>query len=115
MDVGDGTVYIQIEICKAGLRHPNIYATAAKDEDPASRLAFKVRFKDSCGSEVSYYETNNNITPIFRANAFVDILADEKPDEVIARTARRYLNIHKGCAPPGLEEFEGGKYTSPTT
>jgi hypothetical protein len=52
---------------------------------------------------------------LYRANTFVDILADEKPHEVIAQTGRRYLHFPKGHAPPGLERFEGGGYTSPLT
>ncbi|KAB8210838.1 hypothetical protein BDV34DRAFT_220017 [Aspergillus parasiticus] len=112
MDVGDGTIYVKIEICPFGQRHPEVYATSATDEDPACRLAFHVRFTDSTGSEVKYYERNTNTSPLFRANTFVDILANDVPDEQIARTPRRYLHFKKGKSPAGLEGFEGGSYTT---
>lgn len=38
------------------------------DDDPASRLAFRVRITDSTGAEVKYYERNKNIATLFRAN-----------------------------------------------
>src|SRR5699024_9630968 len=101
VSVGDGTVFVKIEICPSGQRHPEVYATSALDEDPASRLAFRVRFIDSAGSEVQYYEKNSNISPLFRANTFVDILANELPNEIIALRPRRYLAFKKGPGSPG--------------
>ncbi|KAB8261064.1 hypothetical protein BDV32DRAFT_137719 [Aspergillus pseudonomiae] len=112
MDVGDGTIYVKIEICPFGQRHPKVYATSATDDDPACRLAFYVRFTDSTGSEVRYYERNANTSPLFRANTFVDVLANSVPDEQIAKTPRRYLHYKKGMSPAGLEGFEGGSYTT---
>lgn len=107
-------MFVKIEICPSDQRHPEVYATSALDENSASRLAFRVRLIDSTSSKVQYYEKNSNISPLFKANTLVDILANELPDEIIALSLRprRYLNFKKGCAPRGLEHFEGGKYTT---
>ena len=112
LDVGNGHLLVKIEICPSGQRHPDAYATSANDEDPACRLAFRERYTDSTGLEVQYYEKNPDMSPLFRANAFVDVLADEIPSELIAQMPRRYLAFKKGQAPLGVEIFEGGNYTT---
>lgn len=114
LDVGNGHVLVKIEICPSGQRHPETYATSANDEDPACRLAFRVRYRDSTGLEVQYYKKNSNMSPLFRANEFVDVLADEIPSELIAQMPRRYLAFKKGQAPPRSRNFRevGGNYTT---
>lgn len=57
-------------------------------------------------SEASHTPLN----PVRRELSDISLLANELPDEIIALRPRRYLNFKKGCAPPGLEHFEGGKY-----
>ncbi|KAK1142213.1 hypothetical protein N8T08_008139 [Aspergillus melleus] len=95
-------------------RHAEVYATSATDEDPASRLAFRVRYQDSAGLDRHFYAKDSNVTPVFRANTFVDILINDVPNETIAQTPRRWLYLKKGRSIAGLEKFEGGGYTSPT-
>lgn len=41
------------------------------------------------------------MSPLFRANTLVDILANKSPDEIIALRSRRYLAFNKGYAPRG--------------
>ncbi|KAH8431664.1 uncharacterized protein LDX57_009319 [Aspergillus melleus] len=115
MDAGDGSVFVKIEICPPGQRHPEVYATSATDEDPASRLAFRVRYQDSAGLDRHFYAKDSNVTPLLRANTFVDILINDVSNEIIAQTPRRWLYLKKGRSIAGLEKFEGGGYTSPTT
>lgn len=111
LDIQDNTVFVKIEICPSGQRHLEAYATSATDKDPTSRLAFRMRFKTSTGSDIRYYEHNAHISPLFRENSFVKILADELPNEIIAKRPRRYLCLKN--PPPSLEAFKGGKYTTP--
>lgn len=82
-------MFVKIEICLSDQRHPEAYATFATDKDPASRLAFHVRFKTSTGSGIRYYEHNTQISPLFRANSFVEILADDLPNEIVSQRTRR--------------------------
>ncbi|KAL2832816.1 hypothetical protein BDW59DRAFT_156964 [Aspergillus cavernicola] len=56
MDVGDSKVSVKIELSPSGHRHCDLYATSATDDDPAARLAIRVRVKDSAGLETIYYE-----------------------------------------------------------
>ncbi|KAK1143145.1 hypothetical protein N8T08_007031 [Aspergillus melleus] len=111
MDIGDGSVWVKIEICPLGQRHPEVYAKFATNEDPASRLAFRVRYKVSEGTEHQFYGDTTSSTLVYRANTLVDILANNIPDEIIAKTPRRYLYFRKESCPPGLERFGGGNYT----
>ncbi|KAL3475238.1 hypothetical protein BJX99DRAFT_271176 [Aspergillus californicus] len=110
MDVGTGDVFVKVELSPPGEYHPECYATEALDSDPANRLALRVRFKNTADTEVTYYEKNPNRGPLYRTNAFVDILHGVSQD-VIAETERRYLSYPTGRAPPGLERFENGNYT----
>lgn len=57
-------------------------------------------------------DTRHTLKSIYTANALVDILAHDKPNEEIARTPRRYLYFGKEShIPPGLERFLGGAFT----
>ncbi|KAL2822674.1 hypothetical protein BDW59DRAFT_173765 [Aspergillus cavernicola] len=111
LDVGDGNVWIKIVLFPPSQRHPYCYATEATNDDPASRLAIRVRFHDSMGTEVMYYERKPGVKMMYRANAFVDIL-EQKSNEEIARTPRRFLKFkNEARLSPALEPFRGGKYT----
>ncbi|OJJ55566.1 hypothetical protein ASPSYDRAFT_1159393 [Aspergillus sydowii CBS 593.65] len=110
VDVGDGTIFVKVELSPLGQQHPHQYALSATHDDPACRLALRVRIKDTAGIETVYYEQNSNERPLYRANSFVDILNRRSPFD-IASTERRYLFYGPGRAPRGLEVFEGGGYT----
>ena len=66
--IGQGTivdveeVFVKIEICPPGQRQAEVYASSARDDDPACRLAFRVRFTNTTGSEIQYYEQNPVMT-----------------------------------------------------
>jgi hypothetical protein len=111
-DIGNGTIWVTIEIEPPGKKHPQCYATAASDQDPANRLAFKLRYQPSHGPEVQEYGHRHTLTSTCTANTFVDILSHNKPNEEIARTPRRYLYFGKEShVPLGLERFRGGAFT----
>lgn len=59
-DIADGSIHVSIEISEQGSRHPNVYATAARNEDPASRLAFRCRYRNSSEEDIIAYYTNPN-------------------------------------------------------
>ncbi len=114
MDIQNDRVYIKVEISKPGCRHADCYATSAMDEDPASRLAFRVRYVTSAGKEDVFYAKNDKVTNVFRANSFVDILVDQKSDLDIAETPRRYLYSTRPTKylHEKLVKFVRGNYTT---
>jgi len=113
MDIRDNKVYIKIEMSDPGRRHPDCYATAATDEDPACRLAFRVRYVTSSGNNEVFYPKDVQLTNVFRANSFADILLG-RSDLDIAQTPRRYLytSVLPENLPKELAKFSGGAYTS---
>lgn len=111
-DVGDGTVRVEIEVNPPGQRHGKCYATDALDSDPASRLAFRVRYKDSGGQKQERYSYGKGRKSLYAANTLVDILVDDTPNEMIDKTSRRYLYFtSESKFPEELEQFVGG-YTA---
>ncbi|KAL4879848.1 hypothetical protein BJY04DRAFT_219656 [Aspergillus karnatakaensis] len=111
-DIGDGSVWIKIDICEAGRIHPEAYAASSELEDPASRLAFRLRYRDSVGCDKSFYPKAPGERVVLRANTFVEILLSQKHVLDIQSQPRRFLYFPKGKATHGLTKFEGGVYTS---
>ncbi|KAH7193467.1 uncharacterized protein B0J16DRAFT_317130 [Fusarium flagelliforme] len=114
LEVKENAVSIWIEIHPPGERHPSFYATSARYEDPANRLAFGVVYTDlSSGQEVDEYAFRPTYSAVCRANTLVDILWDGKSDEDIMQIPRRYLEVTalKAKAKPYLETFVKGGYT----
>ncbi|KAJ5171853.1 hypothetical protein N7492_004446 [Penicillium capsulatum] len=111
-DIGDGTIWVQIEISEPGQRHLQCYALEATKSDPASRLAFKLRYQPSSGPEVIRFGHRGGVQAIYAGNTFVDILIEKKSYEQIAKTPRRYIFLGKlkEC-PNGLMRFREGGYT----
>ena len=95
MTFGTQDITIHPEICDAGKRHENVYATASLECDPASRLAFRVTgfCQDSAPFEV--YLSRNTESAVFRANAFADRVLDGKDVGKIAQMERRMVEQHK--------------------
>ncbi|RAK90633.1 hypothetical protein BO79DRAFT_262415 [Aspergillus costaricaensis CBS 115574] len=115
MDILDEMVFIKLELCPLGEIHTSLYATSSSEahDDPALRLAFRVRYIDSFGREVVYYATNPAISKVFRANTLVEVL-EKKSLEDISRFPRRFIHIgSQNNAHPLLERFRRGGNTSP--
>lgn len=111
-DIGDGLIRVQIQIVPPGQRHENCYAAGASDSDPASRLAFRLRYVDSQGTQQERFAHAGGERNACAANTLVDILVDDKPYEVIAKSPRRYLYFTgESKISPELKRFIGGGYT----
>ncbi|QKX53381.1 uncharacterized protein TRUGW13939_00459 [Talaromyces rugulosus] len=111
-DIGDGTIRVRIQVEPHGKRHPNCYATKALDEDPASRLAFLIKYKPYSGPEIQRFAKSQGDMGLYAANTFVNIIADRMSLEEIATFPRRYIYLHKESTyGPELERFVGGNYT----
>lgn len=109
-------LWVKAELSPAGERHPHVWATSTKEEDPGSRLAFRVSIKDTEGLETFVdYPTIKTWQAAYRANAIVDGLnGDEYP--AIAKRPRRWVYIDprshglvSTC--PLLKDFIDGAYT----
>ena len=111
-DIGDGTIWVQIEVSERGQRHPQCYVPEAPDSDPVGRLAFKFRYQPSFGPEVTRYGHRGGFLSIYAGNTLVDILAEEKPYEQIAKTPRRYIFLGNVMeCPDEVKKFRKGGYT----
>ncbi|QKX64287.1 uncharacterized protein TRUGW13939_11460 [Talaromyces rugulosus] len=115
-DIGDGTIYVRIEIKPHGERHPNCYVPQALDTDPASRLGFLLRYTPSSGPERQRFAvTGNSSRSLYAANTFVNLMADGMYYEEIAKFPRRYIYLNKESAHgPELARFVDGGYTEGT-
>ncbi|BCR98572.1 uncharacterized protein AKAW2_40255A [Aspergillus luchuensis] len=115
MDILDEMVFIKLELCPAGEIHTSLYATSSSEahDDPALRLAFRVRYSDTFSREVVYYATNPATNMVFRANTLVEVL-EKKSLEDISQFPRRFIHIgSQNNAHPLLERFRRGGNTSP--
>lgn len=111
-DIGDGTIWVRIEVSEAGQRHPQCYVSEALESDPASRLAFKLRYQPSSGPEVTRFGHRGGFQAIYAANTLVDILVDGKSYQEIAKTPRRYIFLGDVIeCPDELQRFRKGGYT----
>ncbi|KAL2808969.1 hypothetical protein BJX63DRAFT_407183 [Aspergillus granulosus] len=93
--------------------HPEAWATAAKDDDPAARLAFRVTVKDKHSETHVIYPRAipPSTTTVFRSSSLVDRL-DGATYSDLAKRRRRYVNFadHLVNVPAELEFFRGGGY-----
>lgn len=112
MDLGNNIVEIGIDICAIGETHASLFATNSRAEDPARRLGFNVTGVDKSGNRFLYQPDQSGEKAVAKANTLVDVLVNGTSLNELAARPRRYLFFKKGKAPAGLEEFEGGKYTS---
>jgi len=75
---------------EVGQRHVRVYATQARDSDPANRLAFRVMGKRANGKSFNLYLSRSTESAVEKANAFIDrILEGINEDELKYRP--RYL------------------------
>ncbi|KAL4907300.1 hypothetical protein BDW74DRAFT_148904 [Aspergillus multicolor] len=69
-DISGDKIWICAEIAPAGETHPNSWATSARPDDPATRLAFSVRVP--WNKDVFFYATTGTGLDALKGNAFVD-------------------------------------------
>ncbi|KAH8692893.1 hypothetical protein BGW36DRAFT_436650 [Talaromyces proteolyticus] len=107
-------VLVQVELTE-NERHPQVWAVQARNDEPASRLAFKITIiypGGQEGDEVVLYPQDRYAAAPYKANGFVDWINGDNP-EAIASRPRRHLhipNIAEGV-PEHLKQFIGGGYT----
>lgn len=105
---------VQVEISPVGERASRIraYVPYARDDDPASRLAFRVVAKDPKGVyQTVYPKAGDSLSAIFRANGFVDWMSGAT-NSVLATRRRRFIYIPENvvAVPEKLKFFIGGGY-----
>ncbi|GIC94190.1 GIY-YIG nuclease family protein [Aspergillus udagawae] len=104
---------VRAELKPAGERHPNCWATQARDSDPGARLAITVT-REEGNRWITTYATNDGPWAPYKANTFVDWLTGVEYIR-IAREPRRFLHFQPSLQknlPEELQYFVGGGYTN---
>lgn len=78
------------EFCEEGTRNPNAWATASEENDPASRMAIKIRSAGSDGRMQEEYLHRDTMNAVTTANAFADRVLLGLDASVIATKPRRW-------------------------
>ncbi|KAI1912220.1 hypothetical protein LOZ61_003381 [Ophidiomyces ophidiicola] len=98
-----------------GTRHPYVYVTTARDDDPASRLAIKVEGQLTSGAEFTKYLFQKKWKEPMRINSIFDWLSGASLEQIAIKNApRRYIYIPKkdySLQTPNLAKFVGGGFT----
>ncbi|KAL4908410.1 hypothetical protein BDW74DRAFT_175093 [Aspergillus multicolor] len=111
-DNKDG-IMIQVELAPPGEKHEKAFAPGTQD-DPASRLAFRVTLKDKGGNSHVIYPsaTEDSLSCVYKANSFVDWLEDGATDLVLRKRRKRHIYVpkHVITVHEDLKFFKGGGY-----
>lgn len=91
-------VDVFIEFSREGTRHPRCFATQAEPEDPASRLALRVRGEMLDAGAYNDYVFSKGRSVLFKANALADMLLDTASREEIMQRPRRSWETKKAKA-----------------
>lgn len=91
----DDKVDVFIEFSREGTRHPRCFATQAGPEDPASRLALRVRGEMLDAGAYNDYVFSKGRSVLFKANALADMLLDTASREEIMQRPRRSWQAKK--------------------
>ena len=99
----DDRVDVFIDFSPPDTRHPRCFAVKAMPEDPASRLALRV--KGEIIGEGSYedYVHSTGGSVVFKANALTDMLLDTASREEILQRPRRSWNTR--VRPPRMKKI----------
>jgi hypothetical protein len=115
-EIQNRDVWIKAELSPIGERHPNVFATTARESDPASRLAIRCSFRHSnSGQTKVVYARTLTRSMLCKANTLVDELNGDDFVEICQRP-RRFMYVDRRCtrqigAHPKLRPFIGGAYT----
>ncbi|KAL2110130.1 hypothetical protein VUR80DRAFT_1574 [Thermomyces stellatus] len=82
-------VDVYIEFSPPGTRHPKCFAVKAQPDDPASRLALRVRGEVLDEGPYNDYVHSVGKSIVFKANALADMLLDTASREEIMQRPRR--------------------------
>ncbi|KAH7323136.1 hypothetical protein B0I35DRAFT_477023 [Stachybotrys elegans] len=93
-------IYLRIEITRINretgkyIRHPQAYASGARDDDPACGLAIRCRWYDVRGHlQSKYVIITPSLNTICRANSFVEVLTEGAGAEELQATPRRMYRL----------------------
>ncbi|GAB1197122.1 hypothetical protein APSETT444_006409 [Aspergillus pseudonomiae] len=108
--------WVKAELSPIGETHPQAWATAAQEQDPGARLAFRIYRQDENGFETwSTYAANDSWETSCQANSLVDKFEGSSFVELCTKP-RRYIYIDDRYVRlksehPELIPFVGGAYT----
>lgn len=93
----DGTVDIFIEFSPPGTRHPRCFARRATPEDPANRLALRIRGETLQEGPFTDYVHTTGECLMHKANALADFLLDTASrEEIMKRPRRAWETVGRG-------------------
>ena len=92
IDFGDYYLTLYPEFSDFGQRHIHVYATQARDDDPASRLAFRVMGKRADGTSLDLYLSRITESAVEKANAFVDRILEGIDEDGLKSRPRRWVH-----------------------
>ena len=72
-------------------RHPNLFATLARDDDPARRLAFEIMSEEPDGSLHTWFAQSDKFADLKRANTAVEFMT-------LGLGREQFANESKICA-----------------
>lgn len=113
----DERFILQVLMSPPGTRHPNVYATQAKDDDPACRVAVKVSGILDTGEPFSLFPTQSERSwkEPMRTNTVFDWFAGQSLRQIAMNNApRRYIYIaekDQTMQTPELVKFVKGGFT----
>ena len=90
-DFGDHYLTLYPDFSKVGQRHVRVYATQARDDDPASRLALRVMGKRANGKSFDLYLSLSTESAVERANAFTDRILEGIDEYKLRNRPRRWV------------------------
>jgi hypothetical protein len=109
-----GHLSVKIEIADQGQTHKHLFATDARLDDIARRIAFRIRGKNSHGDTVEYYPSRRGYSTVAKTNTLADKVIYGHEAIAISKKRRRflYLDPPNNFWGPELQRFVGGGYTT---
>ena len=92
IDFGDYYLTLHPEFSEVGQRHVHVYATQARDDDPASRLALRVTGKRADGTRLDLYLSRITESAVGKANAFIDRILEGIDEDELKSRPRRWVH-----------------------
>ena len=98
IDFGDDYLTLHPEFSEVGQRHDHVYATQARDGDPASRLALRVIGERVDGTPLDLYLSRITESAVEKANAFVDRILEGIDEDELKSRPRRWVHPRRNKA-----------------
>jgi hypothetical protein len=88
-DFGDYYLTLYPKFSKVGQRHVHVYATQARDGDPANRLALRAVGKRANRTSFDLYFSQPTESAVEKANAFIDRILEGIDEDKLKYRLRR--------------------------